>query len=265
MARSRTLKIGFFKNETLADLDWPVRLMFAGLPLMCDSEGRAEDRPRYIKAELFPYDDVDVDAGLTQLAARGFLVRYEVDGVKCLWIPTFTKHQRPHPHEPKSVLPPCTSDVITSTTNAVTSNGEAGTKCAYSLTVLQSIPSLPSNSLNQQTTSVEYHRLFLEWWDFYPRKVGKREAHESWQKAGKRLVNRGMSKPEAHTFLLDAVQAFRASLTGKGDFCPHPATWLNKGRYDDDRAEWNRCEESKPNGKPSFDPIEKLKQLDSQR
>lgn len=94
MARIRTIKPDFFKNEELAELPMPVRLTFIGLWTLADVAGRLEDRPKRIKAELFPYDDVDMEAHLAKLAAHGFIRRYEVAGVKAIAVPNFKKHQR---------------------------------------------------------------------------------------------------------------------------------------------------------------------------
>ena len=107
MARIRTIKPGFFKNEQLAELSFAHRLLFAGLWTLADRDGRLEDRPKRIKADLFPYDDVDVAAMLNDMA-RGtdsLIVRYEVDGRGYIWIRKFGEHQRPHYSEPPSVYP----------------------------------------------------------------------------------------------------------------------------------------------------------------
>lgn len=105
MARARNLKPGFFKNEQLADLGPEGMCLFAGLWTLADRAGRLEDRPRRIKAEVFPYFEVDVDAGLAALQERGFVVRYQVDGERYLQITNFEKHQAPHYKEALSVIP----------------------------------------------------------------------------------------------------------------------------------------------------------------
>ena len=38
------------------------RLLFVGLWTIADRNGRLEDRPKRIRAELFPYDEIDADA-----------------------------------------------------------------------------------------------------------------------------------------------------------------------------------------------------------
>lgn len=104
--RIRTIKPEFWKNEKLAAQPHVIRLLFIGLWNYADREGRMEDRPARIKAEIFPYDqDLDIDTLLTELANSGFIVRYEVDGNRYIAIPTFRKHQRPHPREAASTVP----------------------------------------------------------------------------------------------------------------------------------------------------------------
>jgi len=106
MARSRNIKPGFFLNDELAECDPLARLLFAGLWCIADREGRLEDRPKRIKAEVLPYDDCDPDDLLNQLAQRGFIIRYEVDGNRYIQITNFKKHQNPHIKEAPSIIPP---------------------------------------------------------------------------------------------------------------------------------------------------------------
>jgi hypothetical protein len=106
MARSRTIKQGFFTNDLLGRMNPRVRLLFAGLWTIADRAGRLLDRPAKIKADVMPYDRISVDLGLEQLASNGFLVRYEVGGVACIQIVNWLKHQHPHPREAPSDVPP---------------------------------------------------------------------------------------------------------------------------------------------------------------
>ena len=52
MARARSLKPGFFRNADLVELPMEARLMFAGLWVLADREGRLEDRPKQIKIDI---------------------------------------------------------------------------------------------------------------------------------------------------------------------------------------------------------------------
>ena len=110
MARIRTIKPGFFLNEDLAALPAITRLFFIGLWSQVDREGRCEDRPKRLKASLFPYEDVDIEEMILELVANKHLVRYSVGGVKILSVNNFLKHQRPHHKEDASILPQIPAD-----------------------------------------------------------------------------------------------------------------------------------------------------------
>lgn len=105
MARARNIKPGFYKNEDLVECSIWARYIYPGLWMLADREGRLEDRPKRIKAELLPMDGQEVEPLLAELAERGFIVRYEVAGQAVIWIPTFLKHQNPHHREQASELP----------------------------------------------------------------------------------------------------------------------------------------------------------------
>lgn len=108
MARARLIKPGFFTNDRLGELPAVTRILFAGLWTIADRDGRLEDRPTRIKAEVLPYDKGNVDRMLTALADAGFVLRYEVDGERYIQIQAFSKHQHPHMREPVSTIPrPC--------------------------------------------------------------------------------------------------------------------------------------------------------------
>lgn len=105
MPRARLIKHQFFLDEAVADCTEAAQLLFIGLWTLADKEGRLEDKPRVIKAQIFPYRDRDVDALLNELATAGLLQRYNVNGVNLIQIRTFTKHQHCHVKEPPSQLP----------------------------------------------------------------------------------------------------------------------------------------------------------------
>ena len=73
---------------------------------MADKEGRLEDRPKRIKAELLPFDAQDVEPLLRDLHNRGFIYRYKVAGIGYIQILKFKEHQSPHYSEKSSVIPP---------------------------------------------------------------------------------------------------------------------------------------------------------------
>ncbi|MFE1631294.1 DnaD domain protein [Brevibacillus reuszeri] len=105
MARARNIKPGFFKNEDLSDLTPYTRLLFVGLWCLADRDGLLEDRPKRIKGELFPYENIDINQCLQDLHEAGFILRYEVEGERFISIPKFSNHQNPHHREAISKIP----------------------------------------------------------------------------------------------------------------------------------------------------------------
>lgn len=72
---------------------------------------------------------------------------------------------------------------------------------------------------------------FEEFWRAYPRRVGKLMARKAYDRARLSIT---------HAVLLEAVaqQKTWAQWTrDAGQYIPHPATWLNQGRWDDEPPE----------------------------
>jgi len=67
---------------------------------------------------------------------------------------------------------------------------------------------------------------FDEWWSEYPRKVGKGQAVKAYRAAVKKV---------GPSVLLDGLRSQRAQLASAGQYCPHPATWLNGERWADEQ------------------------------
>lgn len=108
MARTRNIKPGFLKNEVLAECDPLARILFAGLWMLADRDGRGEYRPKLIRAECLPYDDCDVPSLIKELDERGFITVYEVEGRQFYEIPNFKRHQNPHKNEESKNYPSST-------------------------------------------------------------------------------------------------------------------------------------------------------------
>lgn len=111
--RARNIKPGFFKNEDLIDLPFEFRLLFQGLWCMADRKGRLEDRPKRIKFDVFPGDNVDVEEGLRLLSSKNFIVRYSINNNNYIQIVKWKENQSPHNTEKESVIPALTNESIT--------------------------------------------------------------------------------------------------------------------------------------------------------
>lgn len=113
MARIRTIKPGFFIDDVVGELTHLQRLIFIGLWTLADRDGRLEDKPLVIRAQLLPYEAVDMNVELSAIAAKGMVRRYVVAGKRYIEVTNFSKHQVPNHREPSSIFPgPSEADTV---------------------------------------------------------------------------------------------------------------------------------------------------------
>lgn len=155
MARARIIKPSFFMDEDVSNLGFATRLLFQGLWTLADKRGRLEDRPSFIRVQVFPYDNleargVSLNDMLEELAAPrasrpgGFIARYRVGDRAYIQIRNFEKHQHPHPKEPESEIP-LYQEVEEKPRKAAESSGKK--EMAETKTSVPSVPSVPSHNL----------------------------------------------------------------------------------------------------------------------
>jgi len=219
VARIRYLKPDFFKDEDIKDLPFWIRIFFAGLWCQADKEGRLEDRPERLKIEIMPYDKIDPEKALQELASqkrvskRPYIIRYEDNGNHYIQILSWNRHQKPHHTETESIIPPPPSNLARQTSNGYITvnepidasnksvqlprNGDGEGKGNGDLYIG------PADPLSQ----TEIDKKFEEFWSAYPRE-GRHAKKESRVKFGA-LVKRGE--------LLDFVKGFHGYL----DFLKH--------------------------------------------
>lgn len=102
MSRIRYIKPGFWRNDRLAECSFQGRLLFIGLWNFADRDGFVENRPKRIKADIFPYDDCDVPGLLSELEGHGFIAITNLGGEEVIQIANWHRHQRPHHQEAPS-------------------------------------------------------------------------------------------------------------------------------------------------------------------
>lgn len=107
---NRIIKESICSSEKIASLsDFEFRL-WVGLITQADDAGRGDARPAIIKGHVFPFRDrlsiKDIDAALQELAAKGCVSLYKVDGKPYFLFPGWVKHQRVRDCKPKFPEPP---------------------------------------------------------------------------------------------------------------------------------------------------------------
>jgi hypothetical protein len=177
VARARNIKPGFFTNDVLAEIDPLGRLLFAGLWTIADREGRLEDRPKKIKAQILPYDDCNSDGLLHALHKAGFILRYEQDGNQYIQIVKWVEHQNPHIKEAESNIPAPDKH----SAQPVPEPEKTETSPADSLNPITD-SGFPHTSSKPAARSESYTADFEHAWSLYPTRPGasKREAFQAW-------------------------------------------------------------------------------------
>ena len=112
--------------------------------------------------------------------------------------------------------------------------GEADKKRTHSGHIADSkrdTTSNPNPKPNPKTKkkTCDYSPDFESFWQEYPKKIGKGAAYKSWKKVD---ISNGMVKK-----ILSAVSLQKKTedwVKDNGRFIPHPSTWLNQARWDDE-------------------------------
>lgn len=193
--RTRTLKPALFKNEVLGAADPLITLLFEGLWCEADREGRLEDRPARLRAEVFPYrNDANVDAMLDWLASNEFIIRYVIDGKRLIQITKFLDHQRPHKNEQPSSLPMPKAE----------STKRQGTKQAQPRKKAGTTKAVPTSLLTLDTSSLDGFTL---------------DTHTARPKPG------GEAKPDPDDGLADVLQT-QGEIQAEYPRTTNPANWM---------------------------------------
>lgn len=88
----------------------------------------------------------------------------------------------------------------------------------------------PQHTTNgKRLTATGLTERFTEFWKYYPRKVGKNAAWRAWQK-----INPDSELLGTMLTVLAWQKQQDDWLRERGRFIPHPATWLNQGRWHDE-------------------------------
>ncbi len=96
MPRIRSIKPEFWTSGQVLECSRNARLLFIGLWNFCDDKGRHPLRPKQIKAEVFPADELtpdDILGMLTELSENGLISTYAVDSQEYLQVVGW-HHQR---------------------------------------------------------------------------------------------------------------------------------------------------------------------------
>ena len=252
MARIRTIKPEFWSDKKVAS--WPLftRLLYIGLWTSADDHGRGSAEQARVAAELFPYDLsrdpsetlARVAAGFETLAAEGRVTLYEVRGELFYEVARWKDHQRVDNAGKPRFPTPLDQDARPYRDSRETCGEkplEQGTGNRYQGTgnnlfdPTDTNDTSPEDGQDQEedqddSKDYPYQKDFLEFYEAYPRKQGKRKAALEFEKAKRRR------RPED---IIQSAKEFASAMSWQAPkFIPLPATWLHQDRFDDDREAW---------------------------
>lgn len=210
---SRLLREGILTSERIEQLDAPAEVFYRRLMSKVDDHGLYDARPSILRSSLYPLRvdrvrEADIARWIAACEKAGVIALYHCGGKPYLQMLDTRWQAR---SEPKYPLPDANS-------------------------CLQQQTPVPVFGVGVGVGDVDMAapvgaELFDEFWAEYPRKVGKDAARKAFDKR----------KP-SRDLLVRMVAAIRAQVQtvawqkDGGQFIPHPATWLNEGRWQDEET-----------------------------
>lgn len=258
MAHTRYIKPDFFKDEDIAELEYWVRLLYIGLWILADKEGRLEYRSKRINVELFPYDKVNIELGLKELmknksnSNKPYIYIYEDKGNSYIQIINWHKYQKPHFTEKESIIP------------AYNNNDSAlkDLKTKYNLKIkatgsdLEVKEPLINVDLTVRDTKFDFETV----WNSYPNKLGK--------KAAKGHFNTSVKNATDYNNLIKAINNYKKDIEYKkieDKYIKHGFTFFNNWQdwvdYENSeiskqRQQEQRCLEKEQKEKKRLEKVE---------
>lgn len=100
----------------------------------------------------------------------------------------------------------------------------------HSIPIPSPIPDPTPNPNKRSKRAINYTDDFERFWKLYPRKLAKEAALKAWKTA--------IQKTDCETIISAAAEFAKSDAGNAGNYTPHPASWLNAGRWADDREAW---------------------------
>lgn len=229
MARIRTIKPDFWTDGNMVSLSPFARLLYIGMWnfTLCD-HGHVADDAMKLKLQILPMDNVDIEALLAEIMAQGRVTRVvSADGRTYLHVTRFEDHQKIDPRW-KTRCPACAQKDSLTPAETPVSLGELPATPELSPTLPLGREGMGRESKKTPSSPATPSMEFDTFWAQYPRKIGKEAARRAFAKAMKKTTAEKIAA---------GVEALRIQVAGKDQqFTPHPATWLNAGRWDDEQT-----------------------------
>ena len=203
----------FWSDEKIGRLSLTARLLYIGIWNFADDDGRFQADAKLLRASIFPYGDkISITRAMSELAEQKLVIYYRIGSCSFGFVPRWSKWQKIDKYRPSNLPEPPTieNDGIFDESSG---NGQ--------------VELLPNRIEQNRIEYIPYG--FDQFWNDYPKKISKKKALQSWTRL----------KPDQELVkvILNAVRNQSRSeqwLKDKGQYIPHPATWLNQERWNDE-------------------------------
>jgi len=256
---NRIVREGFLDSESINQLSDATEVVFHRLLLIADDAGRTDARPDVLLSKLFPSSSKrrpkDIDQRLKECIDAKLVVKYEFRGVPYIQISRWQRTSKTvYSKFPWSdgtyrieFVSQETRDGVKDFVSTSLSDGVAMGSSSHA-SAIECQKSWGSNGIKGHNVATyedgdEYEDdntspcppssgrggeggSFEEFWKAYPRKAGKDAARKAWKK----------KRPDLIT-CLEAIKRQQDSDQWQkdgGQFIPHPATWINQARWEDE-------------------------------
>lgn len=215
----RIIRMGILTSEAVNTLTWPAETFYRRLMSVVDDYGRYDGRIAILRAALYPLkletvSSSDIGKWIRECVEAALVRFYCVESRDYLELSKFRqriqgKSKWPEPVENE----PPRKSTVNHRESPPYSDADSSTK---------------SNTDTKSVAGSAYSEDFEEFWGSYPRKTAKKDAWGAWSRA--------KGKPDIETILTALDHQKRSDQWKKdaGQFIPHPGTWLNQARWDDE-------------------------------
>lgn len=245
---SRVIREGWIESERITELDAAGERFFLRLCLRADDFGRYHANPVLLRSNLFPlHEDIrstDIPRWLAACEKAGLVRCFVADGKRFLEIPKFNQRMRAAVSRfpaPASDTPTNGSHMPDMCPSSVSDPPPESEAEAEGEREADPVPSAVP------TKADVAEPIYLA----YPRRQGRQAAFKAIHSA---------MRVNPYERLLERTQAYAAAVAlwpapDRERYVPHPATWFNRGSFDDDPATWQRNVSPPTNGRAGWLPI----------
>lgn len=213
------IKPEFWDDQKLCSVSRDARLTFIGLWTNSDDYGVVKGHPAWLKSQIFPYDDIKIQAfqsWLNELEGLHVILPFKDKNEFYYYIRNFDKHQvinrksRCRNPQPPDGLNECSMS-------------------AHGVIMDETETETETEVKQKRKTTLADGGGFDRFWTAYPKKVGKLSAQKAWSR-----LNGTRPPIESILSKIDDLKKSDQWTKDGGQYIPNPATWLNRGGWDDE-------------------------------